>query len=184
MKTKNLVRMSLFAALTVVCSQISIPLPFTPIPLTMSILAVFLTGALLPKYEAFLTQIVYLLIGVVGLPVFSGFGSGPAHLAGPTGGYLAAYPIMAFVVALAAEKRNDCSDFSMMLRRLGGMLAALLICYTLGTFWLAQVAGLAFQKALAAGVIPYIPLDLVKVGLSAAVAAALDNALTRAGLRG
>ena len=99
-----------FTALTAISAQIIIPLPFTPVPVSLSILAVYITGILLkPKYAVF-TQIIYILLGLfAGAPVFGGFRGGFSVLAGPTGGYLITYPIMAFIIAYfiyAYEKRE------------------------------------------------------------------------------
>lgn len=86
-RTRRLTLTALFAALTAVLSQISFPIPFTPIVFTMGVMAVYLTAALLPKWNALLAQLVYLLLGAVGLPVFSGFNGGVGAILGPTGGY-------------------------------------------------------------------------------------------------
>ena len=102
-RTVQITQIALFAALTAVFSQISFPVPMTPIVFTMGVMAVYLTAALLPKWQAFLALIVYLLLGAIGLPVYSGFHGGIGTLLGPTGGYLMAYPIMAFLGAWLRE---------------------------------------------------------------------------------
>lgn len=178
MKTRNLVRMALFAALTAVCSQIIVPLPFTPIPFSFSIIAVFLTGAVLPKSQAFIAQLVYILIGAIGLPVFAAFGSGIGYIMGPTGGYLIAYPFMAIIVAYVSEiiGKKTAPSYAI------GMVCALVVCYLLGTSWLAGVRGLSFEKAFLAGAAPFIITDLVKVGISASAAVVLNKALVKMGV--
>lgn len=165
MKTSKLVMMALMAAVTAVCSQIAIPLPFSPVPLSLGVLAVLLTGALLePRYAAG-TLLVYLLLGTVGVPVFAGFQAGPARLVGPTGGYLIAYPLMALVVALAV-KYLGCRLPVL----LGSMVAALALCYLLGTVWLAVSTGKSMAAAAMMAVVPFVPLDLCKVGLASVLA--------------
>ena len=99
MKTKQLTMTAMFTALTILFAQIILPLSFTPVPLSLSLLPVYLSGAILPKRYAVYSQLVYLLTGVAGLPIFAGFKGGPGVLFGPTGGFLIAYPIMAFLTA-------------------------------------------------------------------------------------
>ena len=98
-KTRLLAIGGLFAALLAVFSQISIPLPFSPVPLSLGVLAVFLIGGLLPPRLVLGSVLAYLAMGVVGIPVFAGFLAGPGRLLGPTGGYLVAYPLMALLVS-------------------------------------------------------------------------------------
>ena len=83
MKIRSITLVAMFAAVTAVCSQISIPIPFSQVPFSMGIFAVLLTGALLPKYQALAAQLVYLLIGAVGIPVYAQFTGGLSILAGP-----------------------------------------------------------------------------------------------------
>lgn len=176
MKIKNLVLTSLFAAVTAVCAQLVIPLQ--PVPLSISIFAVFLTGALLEKKYAAAAQIIYILLGAFGFPVFAGFKGGLGIIFGPTGGYIVAYPVMAFLIAFIIE-RSERKGF---LTYLLGMAAALFVCYAMGTAWLAYVLGMNIKGALLAGVIPFIPLDLVKVATSAALATALKRAVIKSNI--
>ena len=97
--TKMLALSAMFVALIAVFAQISFPIPGTPIVFTMGIMGVMLTGLMLPWGYAFLALIVYLLLGAVGLPVFSSFGAGLGTLLGPTGGFLMVYPIMVITAA-------------------------------------------------------------------------------------
>lgn len=163
MKPNDLTRIALFAAVTAVLSQISIPLPFSPVPITFSIVAVMLAGGLLSPNQALFSQIVYLLIGAVGAPVYAGLRGGLPVLFGPTGGYLMAYPLMAFGIALVLKHSSH-----KLAALLISMPASLLICYGLGTPWLAYSAGLSLKSALVAGVLPFLPLDILKA-LSCAV---------------
>ena len=97
-KLKGMVFAALFAALTGAVAWFNIPLPFTPVPITLQTLMALLGGAVLGAYLGALSMIIYLLLGVIGLPVFAGGSSGIGHLFGPTGGYLLSYPVAAFVV--------------------------------------------------------------------------------------
>ncbi|MDR2932376.1 MAG: biotin transporter BioY [Oscillospiraceae bacterium] len=166
MSIRDLTRIGVFSALTVVLAQIVIPLPFTPVPLTLSLAAVFLTGILLPPKSAFYAQAVYLALGAVGLPVFHGFTGGFSRLIGPTGGYLTAYPIMALIVACfvrLSDKRPGRKAAGRLAFVFGGHLIALISCYFLGTLWLSFVSRVTFVQALAMAVYPFIALDLIKI---------------------
>lgn len=160
---------ALFAALTAVLSPFSIPLPGGEVPLSLSVAAVFLAGGLLPARLAAFSQIVYLLLGLAGAPVFAGFKAGPAGLFGPTGGYLWAYPLMAALIALIPRKTPVWMGL--------GMLASLLPCYALGSFWLGASTGIGFARALAAGVLPFVAADVIKAAVCSAGAHYIRRAL-------
>jgi biotin transport system substrate-specific component len=102
LKASTMARVALMAALAAVGAQIAIPLPFSPVPFTLQVPAVILSGLLLGSRHGALSQIVYLLLGAAGAPVFAQFSGGFAHLVGPTGGYLLSYPLAAAVAGLAA----------------------------------------------------------------------------------
>lgn len=185
MKSKtivNLVLTALFAAILVVLSQIAIPT--VPVPFSLGVVAVFLTGALLPKQYALYAALLYLLMGAVGLPVFAGFKGGLGVLAGPTGGYLVAYPIMAFVTAwlyerlrrLAGAQRKGGWDILLFLP---GMLLGLLLCYALGSVWYVFVGNVSWAQSLAATVAPFVLFDLCKIAVCAVVGALARNALAK-----
>lgn len=148
--------------LTALAAQVAVPLPGSPVPLTGQTFAVLLTGAALGARRGFLAQALYLLQGASGLPVFAGGLGGAWLLAGPTGGFLAAFPLAAAVTGSLAERGWD--------RRVATTLAAMLlgsaVILLAGTAWLARF--LPPAQALAAGAWPFVPGDLLK-----AVAAAL-----------
>lgn len=153
----------MFTAVICVLSQISIPTQ--PIPFTLALLAIFLTGALLAPRYALLAVLTYLLLGVFGLPVFAGYKSGLQTLAGPTGGYLMSYPIMAFVTALAYKlvKKNKLLALS------AGMLLSLALCYLIGTSWFTFITDNSFYAALTMCVFPFVLFDLVKIVLAVVI---------------
>lgn len=178
MKIRSITLVAMFAAVTAVCSQISIPIPFSQVPFSMGIFAVLLTGALLPKYQALAAQLVYLLIGAVGIPVYAQFTGGLSILAGPTGGYLVAYPIMAFFIAFVCEKfQTHIYPASLI-----ATLVSLLICYLFGSGWLAIQSGTSFGAALLAGAAPFAVFDIIKGILSCSLALVLRRALKKANL--
>src|SRR3989344_7330870 len=105
-KLKGMVFAALFAALTAAVAWFKIPLPFTPVPITLQTLMVLLSGAMLGSYYGALAMIIYLIVGAIGLPVFAGGSSGIGVLLGPTGGYLFSYPIAAFITGKMLEKKK------------------------------------------------------------------------------
>jgi len=146
---------------TAAAAQIAIPLPWSPVPITGQTFAVLLCGAVLGARRALLAQLLYLAEGAVGLPVFAGLSAGVATFAGPTGGYLAAFPLAAWATGALAERGLD--------RRFGTMLGAMLIGSALiFAFGLAGLSRfLPASDLLRAGLLPFIPGDLVKSVLAA-----------------
>lgn len=158
--TKDLVLTAMFTAILCVMAQLSIPVQ--PIPFTFALLAVFLIGALLTPRYAFLSVLIYLLLGAFGVPVFAGMKGGLGHLAGYTGGFLASYPIMAFVTSVFYKYSKKYKVIALAL----GMLLSLALCYLFGTAWFAYVAGTTFLAGLASCVFPFAAFDLLKIVLA------------------
>lgn len=98
LSTKELVICSIFASITAILAQISIPIPFTTVQLTMQMFSVMICGILLGSRLGFLSQVIYLSLGLIGIPVFSQMGGGIGVLVGPTGGFLISFPIVSFIV--------------------------------------------------------------------------------------
>ncbi|WP_101698312.1 biotin transporter BioY [Clostridium minihomine] len=178
MKTKHLAMTAMFTALTMVLGPLVIVLPFTPVPISLAMIPIYLSGALLPKRNAFTALFVYLLLGAAGLPVFSQFRGGLGVLVGPTGGFLLVYPIMAFVIAFLLEKLPQQKIHSLLI----AFSVALAICYMGGCLMFLFLTHVDLAKALSLTVLPFLPLDLVKVAFSAVVAIALKKALHHAKL--
>jgi biotin transport system substrate-specific component len=154
------VAFSLFVALA---AQVAVPLPWTPVPVTAQTFAVLLTGALLGSRLGALALFAYLAEGLAGLPFFHGGVGGPAALFGPTGGYLVAFPLAAFVTGYLAERGWD--------RRFATAVAAMalgsLVILAGGWAWLALSLNSA-GRAFTAGVLPFLVGDVIKVALAAA----------------
>jgi len=155
-KVKNTVKIALFAAIMCVISQFSFPIPLSPVPITLSLFIVFLSGAMLSPASAFTSQIIYLLIGAVGLPVFSGFRGGLSVFFSPTGGFLIAYPFMALIISLFAK-----TDKKFILLFIS-MLISLFLCYFIGTAVYIIYSNTSFSAALSVTVLPFIPFDILK----------------------
>jgi len=149
------------SVVTALAAQVAVPLPWTPVPLTGQTFAVLLTGAVLGARRAFLAQLLYIAEGALGLPVFAAGAAGLAKLAGPTGGYLLAFPFAAAVVGLLCERGWD--------RRFRTMLAAMLLGSTvIFALGLLQLSRFVPAPALfAQGLLPFVPGDLAKSALAA-----------------
>ena len=161
----------LLAGLTAAAAQVSLPLPFTPVPLTLTPLVVLLGGAALGSRLGMSSQLLYLAAGLAGLPVFAASGvlpQGPLRLLGPTGGYLLAYPAAAFVAGYLAERGFDRRYLTSVL----AMLAGLAVIFLSGVAWLAFFAApapLGLSLALQSGLYPFVAVDLLKVAVAAAI---------------
>jgi biotin transport system substrate-specific component len=149
------------ALLVAVFAQIRIPLPFTPVPITGQTFAVLLVGAALGAKRGAASLTLYTVMGVVGLPVFTGGASGLAQLIGATGGYLVGFIVAAYVVGLVAERGLDRQWRTALVPFLIGSV----IIYTFGVLWLTVFLGL--PDALAKGLLPFIIGDVIKLILAA-----------------
>ncbi len=172
----------LFAAFTAVFSQIS--LPIGPVPISCSLIAVYLAGLFLPVKTAALSQLVYLLLGIIGVPVFAGFQSGAARLAGPTGGYLLVYPVIALILSLSMVIYDKKLARKPLAARasyiVSAMLVSLIVCYAAGTAWFTVFSGSSFQKALSLTVVPFIAGDIAKIVLCTVVTLSARERLKKA----
>ncbi len=161
-------------ALTASLAQVSFPIPFTPVPFTLQPMVVLLGGAAIGARLGAASQILYLMLGAAGLPVFAyspELPQGIFRLLGPSGGYLMAYPLAAFVTGYLAERGLD--------RRFGtslmAMTAGLGIIFAGGVLWLAK--GLGLSAALSVGLYPFLLVDAVKIVAAAAVIPTVWKAL-------
>lgn len=172
--TRDLTLSALFVAVTAVLSQIVVPMPL--VPFNLAVLAVFLCGALQKKWAALLSQLGYLLLGAMGVPVFAQFTGGPSVLFGVTGGYLMAYPVMAWLVAFLIEK-GESGSFR---QRVIAMVVAMVPLYLFGTAWFALYLHQSFAQAALAACLPFIPFDLAKALTASYVSLAVQNRVRRA----
>jgi len=162
-------------ALTAAAAQISVPLPFTPVPFTFQPMVVLLGGALLGPRLGAVSQVIYLALGLAGAPVFAAspvLPQGPARLLGPTGGYLMAYPFAAYVTGWLAERGFDRRYFTAVV----AMAAGLAVVFFCGVLWLARglsATGGGLSAALSAGLYPFVIADVIKLCLAASILPAL-----------
>ena len=146
------------ALLVAVLAQIEIPLPFTPVPITGQTFGVLLVGAVLGSKRGAASLAFYLVMGVIGLPFFAGGAHGLSILTGATGGYLIGFVLAAYSIGLLAERGLERSARTSLIPFLIGTL----IIYSCGITWLAVVLG-SFSKAIAAGLIPFLIGDAIKL---------------------
>lgn len=176
MPLQRMTQTAMFTALTAVLSQVSFPLPFSPVPLTLQTFAVFFTSVLLGSKKGALAIVLYVFIGLIGLPVFAQGKGGLPVLVGPTGGYLMGFVLGAWVTGKITELRGEMT----FQKNLGAVLAGGVIIYTLGMVQLKVLLGLSFREAFFIGVLPYLALEGIKAVLAAYLALVLKKALSRA----
>ena len=167
-----------FSLLTALAAQVVVPLPWTPVPLTGQTFAVLLTGALLGPRLGALAMLAYLAEGAVGLPFFRGGAGGLGHLSGATAGYLFAFPAAAYVTGHLAERGWD----RRFLTAAAAMFLGSLVILASGWAWLSLAVGV--EQAFRLGVLPFLPGDVVKIALAAAVLPTGWALLRKTGNRG
>lgn len=175
-KTSNLTLIALMTAVMCILGPLSIIIPISPVPITFTNLAIFFTVILLGLKKGTISYLVYLLIGFIGVPVFSFFTGGPAKLLGPTGGYLIGFIFLALIVGYFVDKYPGKIYMYIV-----SMVLGMIVTYALGTGWLAFQANMTFEAALLAGVIPYIPGDIIKIIIAAIIGPAVKKQIVRAG---
>lgn len=160
----RIIGITAFAILTGLGAFVRIPLPFSPVPVTLQTMFVLLSGAFLGQGSGLAAQALYVTLGLVGLPIFSGAGSGLLYLTGPTGGYLFGFIVAGFLTARLL--RNKPHTFWAIFSRL---LLADLVLFICGLLWLKAIFGSTLSTLLLIGFVPFIPGDLIKIGIAAAL---------------
>ena len=157
MKTRDLVICALFAAMTAILAQISIPFP-GGVPLTLQLLSISLCGVLLGSKRGFMSILVYIILGAIGLPVFAGFS-----------GFIISFPLVALIIGFVSEKTNN-----LLLIFLSTILG-LVVNYTVGTLMFATITNSSISTSLAACVIPFVLTDLIKCSIATVIGAKLKE---------
>ncbi len=168
MKIKDISVTALFSA--VICIAAVITVPIGTVPITLALFGVFTAAALLKPNCAISAVLVYIMLGTVGLPVFSGFGSGVGFLFGPTGGFIFAYPIAALIISLSGyyfKKHRAALPIA--------MIFAICVCYFFGSIWYCFIAKTSFTAAISVCVLPFILFDAVKIAASLTVVLAIKK---------
>ena len=160
MKTKDLTRVALMAAVLCVLAPLSIPIPVSSVALSLATFALYLMAYILKPKQAIAAVGIYLLLGAAGLPVFSGYMAGISRFAAPGGGYLMGYLFLAGFSSWFVQKYSAVS------MQVIGMFLGTLVMYLLGTFRMAYTTKIPIFSVLPAGMLIFLPLDILKIILS------------------
>lgn len=160
-------------AVTCILGPMSVPIG--PVPLTLTNFVLYLTVILLGRAKAAVSYLVYLLIGLVGIPVFSGFSGGPGKLLGPTGGYLIGFLFLVLTAGFFVDRFPGKLPMYFL-----GMVLGTAVTYLFGTVWLAWQGGMSFSAALAAGVLPFLAGDFLKIAAALCVGPVIRKRLVKA----
>lgn len=172
-KTAEMTKMALMVAMNCVSAYIIIPLPFSLSPLALQTLIVNLTGYVLNAKQAFMTMLVYLLVGLAGVPVFTGGSAGPGKLFGPTGGYIIGFLVTAVFLAYFRGEKYNFKRYALL-----GCVIGIPLIYVFGVVQLKLITGMGWDKAILTGSLPFIPLDIVKCLAAAVIAGPINRIFT------
>lgn len=176
-KVKELVLIGLMAAVICILGPLSVPLPVSPVPISLTNLAIYFVLYVLGAKRGCISYLIYLLIGFAGVPVFSAFTAGPAKLLGPTGGYLIGFIFMALIAGFFIDRYPSRMGMCFL-----GMVIGTAVCYAFGTVWLSWQAKMQLPAALMAGVVPFLPGDMGKMVLAMLAGPQIRKRLQKAGL--
>ncbi len=167
---RSMVFMAIFAAL--ICVAAPFGFNVGPIPITLATFAVYLAGAILGGKRGTVAVIVYILLGTVGLPVFSNFNGGFGALLGPTGGYIIGYIPLVLITGVFSDM-NSKKHWTMII----GMLLGTIALYAFGTAWYMILTGKDFATSFFACILPFLPGDAIKIACVSAIAIPLKSRL-------
>ncbi len=160
MKINSLTRVSMMTAVLGILAPMSIPMPLSPVPFTLSTMVLYMSIFVLNQREALMSVLLYLGLGAIGIPVFSGYGAGFSRLVGAGGGYLVGY---LFLVGVAGEfvkrypRKKEMQIF--------GCVLGTILMYIIGTYWLSHITNASFWQTIPAGMMVYLPFDTLKLGM-------------------
>lgn len=158
-KVKNMCYCSMFACIVALLAQIKIDLPGL-VPITLQTLGIYIIACSLTPKSAVITTIVYVIMGSIGLPVFTGFRGGLSSLLGPTGGYIFSFPITSLIISIIINNKNS------IIRKIIAMSTSTAVCYLIGTIWFIYVTNNTIITALTVCVIPFIFGDIIKIAIA------------------
>lgn len=170
---KKMAVVSLMTAITCILSPISIPIFITPVPISLGVLAIYLTAYVLEPIEALISVTIFLLLGISGLPVFSGYTGGLGKILGPTGGYIVGFIFTVYISSVFIHlKKGRLWDII-------GMVLGLTLCYLPGTIWFSYQQGKGFIAALLLCVVPFLIGDAIKIAISAIIGPEISKRLIK-----
>ena len=173
-KTFSVQKMAIIALMTaVLCilAPISIPVFISPVPISLGVLAIYLTAYVLSPLDATISVIIFILLGTFGLPVFSGYSGGLSKLVGPTGGYIIGFLFTVYISSLFIHMKKGII-FDVI-----GMITGLALCYTLGTIWFSYQQGKGFIASLLLCVVPFLIGDAIKIIVAVILGTQLNKRL-------
>ncbi len=176
-KVKQMAVIGLMTAVVCVIAPFSLHIPVSPVAISLGSMAVYFAVTVLGMKRGTVSVLLYILLGLAGLPVFTDFSGGAAKLFGPSGGYIVGYIFLALIFGFFVEHWKNHLGMNIV-----GAVLGTLVLYLFGTVWLGCQLGLDFMAALWAGVIPFIPGDIVKLTIAMAVGVQLRKRLLKANL--
>lgn len=171
---KEMALISLMTAVLCILAPISIPIFITPVPVSLGILAVYFTAYVLSPVQSLISVGLFLLLGLVGLPVFSGYSGGLGKIIGPTGGYIVGFLFTVYISSLFIHLRKG------RLFDILGMILGLVFCYIPGTIWFSYQQGKGFVASLMLCVVPFLIGDAVKIIVSTMIGPEISKRLDKA----
>lgn len=174
---KQLALAGLMAAVICVLGPWALNIPVSPVAVSLGTLAIYFVVSVLGMKLGTISVMIYILLGLAGLPVFTNFTGGPGKLFGPSGGYIIGYLFLALIAGFFVDKFGMKPPVFF-----AGMALGTAVLYLFGTLWMEYQMNLTFTQALMAGVVPYIPGDLIKLIAAMAVGSRIRKRLVRAGL--
>ena len=171
-KTLEMTRLALLVAMNCVSAYIIIPLPFSLSPIALQTLIVNLVGFLLSPKQAFITMLIYILVGLIGIPVFTGGTAGPGKLFGPTGGYIFGFLVAALIISWLRGNNYGFKRCAFL-----GVVIGIPVIYLLGVAQLKFITGIGWEEAVVTGALPFIPMDIVKCIAAAYITAPIQKAI-------
>ncbi|MBO1870125.1 biotin transporter BioY [Lachnoanaerobaculum sp. Marseille-Q4761] len=173
---KKMAIVSLMTAILCILSPVSIPIFISPVPVSLGVLAIYLTAYVLKPVESLISVVLFLLLGIFGLPVFSGYSGGVAKILGPTGGYLVGFLFTVYISSLFIHlKKGIIFDIL-------GMILGLAICYILGTIWFSYQQGKGFLASLLLCVVPFLLGDAIKIAVASIIGPEISKRLDKINL--
>lgn len=163
---------ALMTAVLCILAPISIPVFISPVPISLGVLAIYLTAYVLSPLDATISVIIFILLGTFGLPVFSGYSGGLSKLVGPTGGYIIGFLFTVYISSLFIHMKKGII-FDVI-----GMITGLVLCYILGTIWFSYQQGKGFIASLLLCVVPFLIGDAVKIIVAVILGTQLNKRLT------
>ena len=162
---------ALMTAVLCILAPISIPVFISPVPISLGVLAIYLTAYVLSPLDATISVIIFILLGTFGLPVFSGYSGGLSKLVGPTGGYIIGFLFTVYISSLFIHMKKGII-FDVI-----GMITGLALCYILGTIWFSYQQGKGFIASLLLCVVPFLIGDAIKIIVAVILGTQLNNRL-------